>query len=116
MTSINKIYAVWLYVSDLTRSIEFYRDKVGLPIKFITEDSWVEFDLGEASFAILKRPEEKGRVVPQKTRIMFDVNNIEQIKTDFLESGINLIGDIRYEPYGKLLTIEDPDGHWLECY
>jgi len=30
--------------------------------------------------------------------------------------GVKLIGDIREEPYGKLLTFEDPDGHWLEFF
>ncbi len=29
---------------------------------------------------------------------------------------VKLIGAIRSESYGKLLTFEDPDGHWLEFY
>ena len=71
---IKKIYACWVYVSDLQRSIEFYRN-IGFGIKLIDGD-WVEFEVGETSFAILKRPESKGEVRPQKTRIMFETDDI----------------------------------------
>ena len=48
---IKKIYACWVYVSDLQRSIEFYRN-IGFGIK-LTDGDWVEFEVGETSFAIL---------------------------------------------------------------
>lgn len=113
---IEKIYATWVYVSDLERSVEFYRDRIGLPVKFATSDGWVEFDLGKTSFAILQRPTGKGPVVPQKTRIMFQTDDINTDKERLLEAGVVLIGDIRRESYGFLLTFEDPDGHWLELF
>lgn len=112
---INKIYATWIYVSNIDRSLDFYQNKIGLKFK-LRDGEWIEFDLGETSFAILERPIEKDRVAPQKTRIMFEVNDIVQYKVLMLNSGIKLIGDIRTESYGKLLTFEDPDGHWLELY
>lgn len=52
-----KIYACWIYVSDLQRSKKFYRN-IGFEIKAIDGDR-IEFDLGETSFAILKRTGEK---------------------------------------------------------
>lgn len=113
---IQKIYATWVYVSDLERSVEFYRDRIGLPVKFRTHDGWVEFDLGETSFAILQRPTGKGPVVPQKTRIMFQTHNISADKERLHEAGVAWIGDIRRDSYGRILTFEDPDGHWLELF
>ncbi len=111
---IRKIYACWVYVSDLERSIKFYQE-IGFKIKLI-DDDWVEFDMGETSFAILKRPETKGRVVPEKTRIMFEVENIESLYSKLKTKNIKFIGGVRNESYGKLLTFEDLDGHWLEFY
>lgn len=111
---IKKIYACWIYVNDLNKSIEFYQ-AVGFKIKFI-EDKWVEFDLGETSFAILKRDESKGKVIPRKTRIMFETDNIESLYKDLRNKNITFIGEVLNEPYGKLLTFEDPDGHWLEFF
>ena len=112
---INKIYACWIYVSDLKQSIRFYQD-IGLELKFVDGNAWAEFDLGETAFALLQRPAEKGAVQPAKTRIMFEVNDIEKIRQQLISLGVKLIGGVREEAYGKLLTFEDPDGHWLEFF
>lgn len=112
---IRRIYATWIYVSDLEKSRKFYENKIGLRFK-LKDNDWIEFDLGETSFAILQRPVEKGKVIPQKTRIMFEADNIISHKKQLQEAGVKLIGDIRNDTYGKLLTFEDPDGHWLELY
>lgn len=47
---------------------------------------------------------------------MFEVDNIEKYKELLLKANVKLIGDILNEAYGKLLTIEDPDGNWLEIF
>ena len=112
---INKIYACWIYVSNLEKSIRFYHD-IGFELKFIDGNAWAEFDLGETAFALLQRPAEKGAVQPAKTRIMFEVNDIEKMRRHLVSLGVNLIGGVREESYGKLLTFEDPDGHWLEFF
>ena len=112
---INKIYACWIYVSDLKQSIRFYQD-IGFELKFVGDNAWAEFDLGETAFALLQRPAEKGAVQPAKTRIMFEVNDIEKIRQQLISLSVKLIGDVREETYGKLLTFEDLDGHWLEFF
>ena len=58
----------------------------------------------------------KGVVKPQKTRIMFETNDIENFYKRAMEHKITLITPIREELYGKLFTIEDPDGHWIEVF
>lgn len=110
----NKIYACWVYVSDLEKSTAFYKS-IGFQIKQV-EGAWVEFDLGQTSFAILERPKSKGNVVPCKTRIMFETDDIEYVYNELINKQVKLIGAIRNESYGKLLTFEDPDGNWLEFY
>lgn len=112
--NITKIYACWVYVSDLGKSIRFYQS-IGFRIKFI-EGLWVEFDLGQTSFAILERPKSEGNVIPRKTRIMFETDDIETVYNELKDKKVKMIGTIRSEPYGKLLTFEDPDGHWFEFY
>ena len=59
---IRKIYACWVYVSDMEQSVRFYQD-IGFTVKFVEDDGvWVEFDLGETSFALLQRPNRPLRV------------------------------------------------------
>ena len=112
--NIKRIYACWVYVRNLDKSVKFY-ETIGFDIKFVEKD-WVEFNLGETSFALQKRPKEQGRVIPQKTRIMFETDDIELLYKDLMNKKVKLIGNIRNESYGKLLTFEDPDGHWLEFF
>jgi lactoylglutathione lyase len=38
-------------VSDMARSVEFYRDKLGIPLKFETPD-WTEFQTGATTLAL----------------------------------------------------------------
>ena len=110
----SKIYACWIYVSDLQKSKQFYLG-MGFEVKLIDGD-WIEFNFGETSFAILERPAYKGNVAASKTRIMFETDDIELVYEELKNKGVKTIGEIRTEPYGKLLTFEDPDGHWLEFY
>jgi catechol 2,3-dioxygenase-like lactoylglutathione lyase family enzyme len=40
-----------IIVSDMHRSVEFYRDKLGLPLKFQSPD-WTEFATGTTTLAL----------------------------------------------------------------
>lgn len=114
---IHKIYAKWVYVRNIEESKCFYEDVLGLRETFRSGDGqWVEFGLGDTAFAILQRPAEKGALKPEKTRVMFQVANIEDAKRKLETREVNIIGGIRKEEYGKLLTFEDPNGHWLELF
>ena len=103
-----KIYACWIYVSDLQKSKQFYQD-IGFELK-LTDGDWIEFNFGETSFAILQRPAHKGDVIASKTRIMFETDDIELVYEELKNKGVKTIGEIRTEPYGKLLTLKTPTG------
>lgn len=47
----NKIDYVMVMVENMSRSIEFYRDVLGLPLKF-SSDGWTEFNTGGTTFAL----------------------------------------------------------------
>ena len=103
-----KIYACWIYVSDLQKSKQFYQD-IGFEVK-LTDEDWIEINFGETSFAILQRPAHKGDVIASKTRIMFETDDIELVYEELKNKGVKTIGEIRTEPYGKLLTLKTPTG------
>ena len=52
-----------------------------------------------------------------KNSLLYLLELLLELARDELKSkNVKIIGNIREEPYGKLLTFEDPDGHWLEFY
>lgn len=112
---VSKIYAKWIWVRDLAESRQFYEKALGVKVTLENSD-WIEFRLGTTAFALLQRSESKGALAAEKTRTMFEVENIEEFAEHFRKNNIRTIGDIREESYGKLLTFEDPNGHWLELF
>lgn len=102
-------------MNNIQESIDFYEGILEMKFK-LREEDWIEFDLDGTSFAILQRQPKQGPLKPQKMRTMFQVNDIEKMKAKFLDNNVKLIGDIREEKYGKVLTFEDPNGHWLELF
>jgi predicted enzyme related to lactoylglutathione lyase len=50
-TSTMKLNYVIKFVSDMTRAVSFYRDVLGLPLKF-ESPGWTEFTTGETTLAL----------------------------------------------------------------
>jgi lactoylglutathione lyase len=48
---LQKLDYIIVYVSDMQRSTAFYRDVLGLPLKF-TSPGWTEFNLGATTIAL----------------------------------------------------------------
>jgi lactoylglutathione lyase len=53
-----KLSHVIEYVADMDRAVKFYRDVIGLPLKF-QSPGWSEFVTGETSFALHPASESK---------------------------------------------------------
>jgi len=51
MLMFNQIDYTMVIVSDMDRSVEFYRDKLGIPLKFQSPD-WTEFQTGATTLAL----------------------------------------------------------------
>ena len=114
MQAVQKIYAIWTYVKDAEKSRMFYQQALGVEPRF-QDNGWIEFDIGETTFAILERPKDKGVFKPQKTRVMFQVADITAKESELKVQGIKIINKM-IEAYGTIVTFEDPDGNWLEFY
>lgn len=114
MPKINKIYAVWVYTKDLDASKNFYEEVLGFKFKKRDGD-WIEFDLGETSFALLKRHHGE-EITPQKTHTMLEASDLETAQKELEKKGVKFVGEIRRDSYGNILTFQDPNGHWLELF
>jgi lactoylglutathione lyase len=115
-----RLGSVILYVEDLERSIAFYRDVIGVPLK-LRGDGYAEFDTDGAKLGLFERsrlPELIGRDggLPGPTvEIVFIVTDVDA-ETDRLRgAGASILTGPVDRPWGhRTLHVADPDGHVVE--
>jgi lactoylglutathione lyase len=112
----NKVDYVMVTVSDMGRSVEFYRDKLGVPLKFESPD-WTEFQTGETTLALHgggKPQPPSGDFGPKAgaCSIGFNVSNLDQTYGELKAKGVRFVMPPKLqEAEGiKLAVCIDPDG------
>ena len=107
-----------IIVSDMNRSVEFYADKIGLPLKFQSPD-WTEFDTGTTTLALhgggIPRPTVAGDPEAQYAgtcSIGFNVDDLEKTYEQLKARGINFVmPPTQRDNEGiRLAVCVDPDG------
>jgi predicted enzyme related to lactoylglutathione lyase len=112
-----RLSVVYLYVSDLHRSIAFYREVLGIPLEADAADPmWAEAVLeGGVRFALHLAPQGSEPQVPGTIRVNFEVDDIDAAAEHVGAAGV-VVGEISREPYGSFFEFFDPDGYALECF
>ncbi len=110
---------VILYVSDLTVSIAFYRDVVGVPFKF--EDAgYAEFATGETRLALYEARRAawlSGRAVTPgpAAEIVFMVSDVDAQVRRVADMGVQILSAPADRPWGhRTAHFGDPDGFIVE--
>jgi predicted enzyme related to lactoylglutathione lyase len=104
-----------LYVADLERMTQFYRDTLGLPISERTE-RFVAFRGAGAPLALeaggpaADGPRAKDR---NPTLVQLAVPDITAAVAALRERGVGIEGDIRRGCFGALAFFRDPEGNRL---
>ena len=103
-------------VSDMNRSVRFYRDTLGLKLRFESPD-WTEFDLGSTTLALhgggKPAPSPSGKEQFAGTAsIGFTVDNVDKTFADLKAKGVKFVMEpTEREGEGIRLTVAiDPDG------
>lgn len=106
-------YAI-VFVSDLQRSLAFYRDLVGLPLRDETRTS-AEFDVGGATFAIhlahVDAPAPHHPPMLAGTcRLGFELDRLDSVHARLLAAGVPCLTPPEAEYDLRVGLYEDPDG------
>ena len=106
-----------IIVSDMQRSVEFYRDKLGIPLKFQSPD-WTEFATGTTTLALhgggvpSTQPPADPSKVAGACSIGFNVDDVDKTYEELKAKGIRFVmPPMQREGEGiKLAVAIDPDG------
>ena len=105
-------YAI-VFVSDMKRSVSFYRDVLGLPLKFETP-GWTEFSTEGATLALhLSKGSKKTddtHEQPGTWRSGFGVPNLDEFHQRMVENGVRCIQEPKELFGARIAQYLDPDG------
>ena len=111
-----KITLIALGVSDLSKSIAFYRDKAGFELQNQFE-SLAFFSAGTISLMLnagLRRPDAP---LPGAVELVVAADSVSATHRQLIERGCTFINEPReVTPGSWATTFTDPDGHWLTLF
>lgn len=103
-----------IYVSDMQRSVAFYRDTLGLPLKF-TSPGWSEFSNAGTILALHKHMADGEVRAPQtaagQATLVFVVDDIHSTCETLKKEDVRFSLEPQKQPSGLTLAVlQDPDG------
>jgi catechol 2,3-dioxygenase-like lactoylglutathione lyase family enzyme len=106
-------------VSDLSDSLTFYRDILGMAVidrpDFDFEGAWLDCGNGIAIHLIVQTHPNREHSGSRSLHFAFAVDNIQGTKLQLLSKGITIARDIKPRPDGILqMFIQDPDNYFIE--
>ena len=107
-TILSRIDTVFVEVSDLDLSIAWYRDVLGITLRW-NRNGYAAFTVGETSLTLVQATD----VVPAKhSPFNFFTNNIEEAHRQLVSHNVELEPVAVYSDI-KTFDFKDPDGHIL---
>jgi lactoylglutathione lyase len=103
-----------IYVSDMARSTAFYRDTLGLPLKF-TSPGWTEFNNEGTTLALHRHMAGEATGNAQagagQATLVFVVDDIQSAYETLKAENIHFSVEPQKQPSGLTLAVlHDPDG------
>lgn len=116
--NIKKVGNVILAVKDIDKSIQFYHELIGLPIKN-QRRSWV--DLGTTGAMLSLHPasltaQHVGSSIDNGITIGFLVGDVQSAVDELKEKGVRIHRDIVDREAGKNAVILDPDDYLISLF
>ncbi|KAF6247557.1 MAG: methylmalonyl-CoA epimerase [Nitrosopumilus sp.] len=116
--NIKKVGNVILAVKDIDKSIQFYHELIGLPIKN-QRRSWV--DLGTSGAMLSLHPasltaQHVGSSIDNGITIGFLVGDVQSAVEELKEKGVRIHRDIVEREAGKNAVILDPDDYLISLF
>jgi predicted enzyme related to lactoylglutathione lyase len=97
---------VMKFVANMDTAVKFFRDTLGLPLKFQSPD-WSEFATGDITLALHPASEKNP---PGKVELGFSVEDLKAFHADMAAKGVQFPMAPKAEDFGSLAQFLDSEG------
>lgn len=110
-----RVNYIIIFVSEMKRSIAFYRDMLGLNLKYETPE-WTEFESGETTVALhiseQSDPDQKDKNqnIAGQCRPGFSVTNLDALHEKLISHGTRCVQQPKESFGARIAQYLDPDG------
>jgi len=113
-----KLYAVRIFVRDWKRALEFYSQKLGMPVGFANEDmGWAEITVGESRLGLERvapGDPESSALTGRFLGVSLNVPDIAATYSELRARGVEFLAPPEKQPWGGTLAhFKDPEGNVL---
>jgi CreA protein len=111
--TIGAVDHVWFWVTDMDRSVTFYRDALGLEVRMRHDDRWAELDAGSIRIGLHGAVD--GRPTPPGGTAVFLVEDLDAATAALRERGVVFEDHLGEVPgYARYASFVDPDGNAMQ--
>lgn len=112
---VKRISSSYYPVSDMSRSLAFYRDTLGLVVKFQDGDKWTQFDVGGQALAIAT-PAPQQPDPGEGAVVVLECDDLSAMREHLLQQGLAPSEPVAMGGHGRFFTVRDPDGNLVQCF
>lgn len=110
----NTLGYVVVFVSDMDKSIAFYRDVLGFPVKHQSY-KWTEFGTEGTTLALhladVVEPLHTHAIIPAgHCQIGLTISDLDAFHAEMVGKGVKCLQPPKKEDFGRLAIYADPDG------
>jgi lactoylglutathione lyase len=111
---VSRISVIYLYVSEMRRSLAFYRDLLGIPLA--GDDAWTEATFpGGTRFALHAAHDGVGALSAGTVHVDFEVGDVDKAAERLRAAGADVRETMRDE-WGAAVEVLDPDGYRIYLF
>ncbi len=110
----NTLGYVIVFVSDMEKSVAFYRDVLGFPVRHQSR-KWTELDTGGTTLALhlaeaSQHPHAHATMPAGHCHVGLTVPDLDAFHAKMVEKGVTCVQPPKKQDWGTLAVYADPDG------
>lgn len=111
---IERVQNAYYVTRNMDESVAFYRDALGLKLKFQDGARWAQFDAGGSNFS-LSSPEEAASGAAGAV-VVLQATDLDALAARIEASGGALLDRRDMGAHGRTLTFRDPGGNIVQLF